>query len=223
MCKLSLFSSVVILSSFAFGCGGSDDGNKGNSSTASGAGGSSGSQTASGSSTTSSGSGGATSASTNAASSSSSSGGATSSTSATTGSVSVPGNTPLSDIDTDAEAQAVCEALADELVSVDEDLTAGACALAGLIGELTGGGDCETLQAECIADDSEDPTEMTENCTADDLPDCDVTVDEYNSCVSAQIELFAGLSCDSDLENLAEEPPACVSVLERCPELAGEG
>ena len=182
-----------------------------------------------GTSSTSAGGASSTSGSTSGSTTDSTSGSTTSNTSSgTTGSTTVTGSTPLTDIDTDAEAEAVCERLGAELGSVDiESVTAGLCALTGLIGEAFGGGTCEMLQAECIASDEEDPMTMTEGCTADDVPDCDITVDEYTACTSARVQAsfdaFAQVTCDSDIEAIGDEPadpPECAGLAERCPELA---
>lgn len=236
MSKLSYLACVMMVSSLAAGCGGSDEGDDADgaaNSTASTTGGSNTTGSSNGSSTTTGGSTATSTSATSAGGASSTSASTTTSAntvSTTGGSANVPGNTPLTEIDTDAEAQAVCDQLAAEFGSIDtEAVTEGLCALTGLIGELSGGGDCETLQAQCIADGGEEPA-MTEGCTADDVPDCDITVDEYTACTSARVavsfDTFAEVTCDSDLESLGEEPadPAeCAGLGERCPELATEG
>ncbi len=151
------------------------------------------------------------------------SGGSSAGTGGSGGSVSVPGSTPVSDIDTDDEAAAVCEQVAAEVDPEDiEAFTAGTCTLAGLFAEALGGGDCETAKAECEAD-PEDPT--TDGCTAQDFPDCDITVDEFVACTSARVavaaEYFGDITCDTDFETLGEmeEPEECTSLQERCPEI----
>jgi hypothetical protein len=239
MSKLSILSCALILGSLAGACGGSensddDDGGEAGSSASGGSSGAGGSSGSSGSSGKGGSSGGGTGGSSGSAGTGGSgkggSGGSSAGTGGTGGSVSVPGSTPISDIDTDEEAEAVCEDLASEFDPADlESMVEGACALTGLLAELTGGGDCETVQEQCITDGGEDPT-MTEGCTADDFPDCDVTVDEYAACTSARlaitVEYMSQISCDADLTMLGEEPAEpeeCTSLVERCPELAAEG
>jgi hypothetical protein len=245
MSKLSILSCALILGSLACACGGSensddDDGGEAGSSASggsSGAGGSSGSSGSAGSSGKGGSSGGGTGGSSGSAGTGGSGKGGSGGSSAGSGgsggsggSVSVPGSTPISDIDTDEEAEAVCEDLASEFDPADlESMVEGACALTGLLAELTGGGDCATLQEQCVEDGGEDPT-MTEGCTADDFPDCDVTVDEYAACTSARlaitVEYMSQITCDVDLTMLGEEPAEpeeCTSLVERCPELGAEG
>ncbi len=67
-------------------------------------------------------------------------------------------------------------------------------------GELSGQGDCETLQTQCEATE---PLSSPDDGSCE--PDCDnVTVDEYVACSEAMMELsvdfFAGITCDGPLD-----------------------
>src|SRR5688500_190615 len=63
---------------------------------------------------------------------------------------SVPGTTPLSDIDTNEEAQVVCKRLAQAISAEEsEGLQTGGCALQGWF-QAQSGGDCEQVKAACI-------------------------------------------------------------------------
>lgn len=235
MSKLSIVSCALIFGSLAGACGGSEDGDddggesgSGGTAGSSGSGGSSGSAGSSGKGGSSGGgTGGSSGSAGTGGSGKGGSGGSTAGSGGSGGSVTVPGSTPLSDIDTDAEAEAVCERVASEIdPAVIESMVDAACALTGLLAELTVGADCEAAQEQCVADGGEDPT-MTEGCTADEVPDCDVTVDEYTACSIARATLSAEylgqITCDTDLTMLGEEPAdpdECTSVVERCPELA---
>lgn len=240
MTKLTIVACALILGSLSGACGssGSDDddgGEAGSGGTDSGSGGSS----ASGGSSGSTGKGGSSGSGTGGSSGSGgsagagkggsggSSAGSGGSSAGSGGSVSVPGSTPVSDIDTDAEAEAVCEQIASEVDPADlEVFTEGTCTLAGLFAEALGGGDCETVKAECEADPSQDPT--TEGCTSQDFPDCDITVDEFAACMSARAtvaaEAFSDITCDTDFTTIEEfeEPEECTSLQERCPEIISQ-
>lgn len=242
MSKLSILTCALILGSLAGACGGSegddDDGGEagsGGTAASSGSGGSSASGGSSGSSGSagkggsggSSGAGGSSGSSGKGGSGGSSggSGGSNAGTGGSSGSVNVPGSTPVSDIDTDAEAEAVCDQIAAEVDPADiEALTEGTCTLAGLFAAAAGA-DCEMAKAECEAEPSEDPAE---GCTSQDFPDCEITVDEFAACSSARVsvtaEYFSDITCDTDFTAIGEleEPEECTALFERCPELAPE-
>jgi hypothetical protein len=93
------------------------------------------------------------------------------------------------------------------------------------LSEALGGPDCETAKAECLAEDNS--TDYSD-CTAEEIPDCDATLDEYIACAAASAKagaaLYKNLTCSTDLESLSsdlpETPAACAPVYEKCPELA---
>jgi hypothetical protein len=136
---------------------------------------------------------------------------------------SVSGATKLSEIETDAQAQAVCSKLRTQIKQADLDvIQRGSCALEGLTGELQGAGECSKLAAECLAE----PAGADEDCTTADLPSCDVSVDEFLACAQANMQVsvafFGKLTCQTDIDTLTEPatPPACAKLYDKCPELA---
>lgn len=138
-----------------------------------------------------------------------------------------PNGTKLSEIETDAQALAVCNRIKDSFSEADlKKLVQGSCAIQGQTGAASGLGTCEELQAEC-AEETPLPSTDDGSCTADDIPDCDnVTVDEYVACTRSTmqigIEYLSGISCDSDLSSLGTPPTAsaCQEPFARCPEFA---
>jgi hypothetical protein len=134
------------------------------------------------------------------------------------GEPSVPGTTPLSEIDTDEEAQVVCKRLAQAITAEEsEALQGGGCALQGWF-EAQSGGDCEQVKEACIAASSEavgDP----EACTTDDVPNCDLTVDQYVECLDAGSGVLANFTCTSTALQLAaftSLPAHCQTGLQAC-------
>jgi hypothetical protein len=131
---------------------------------------------------------------------------------------SVPGTTPLSEIDTDEEAQVVCERLAQALTAKEsEELQSGGCALQGWF-EAQSGGDCEEVKAACIAASSGPPGDP-ESCTTEDVPNCALTVDQYVECLDASAGVLANFTCASTALQLAAFtalPAHCQTGLEAC-------
>jgi len=138
-----------------------------------------------------------------------------------------PSGAKLSEIETDAQALALCNQIRSTVSDADlKRMLRGSCAIAGLTGEASQRGTCEELQAECA---SQAPLPSTDDgsCTADDIPDCDnVTVAEYIACtratIASAIEYMSAISCDTDLESLEGPGPAaaCTGPFARCPEYA---
>lgn len=136
----------------------------------------------------------------------------------------IDGDTKLSEIDTEAEAEAACARAASALSEDDtQAILEARCTFVGLLAGALGQ-DCEDAKAECLAEEEPD---LTSECSAQDFVDCDVTLDEYIACSTAQLnalsDLLGDLSCDSDLSAGSPETPAtpaeCVEVFKACPEL----
>jgi len=150
--------------------------------------------------------------------------------SSTTEVTEVDGGAKLSEVTTDAQANGLCQQLADRLGDLDLDkIKSGTCTLQGLVTELSSQGStqCETARDQCAAQDPAPASEQFVGCKASDFPKCaDVTVDEYLECQHAQadvyIDYFGSVTCDTDPTSLGEAPAvpaACTGVYERCPEL----
>jgi hypothetical protein len=131
---------------------------------------------------------------------------------------SVSGTTPLSDIDTNEEAQVVCERLAQAITAEEsESLQSGGCALQGWFAAQSGG-DCEQVKEDCIAASSEQVGDP-ESCTTEDVPDCALTVDEYVECLDSSAGVLANFTCGSTALQLAAFtalPAHCQTGLEAC-------
>jgi hypothetical protein len=130
----------------------------------------------------------------------------------------VSGTTPLSDIDTNEEAEVVCERLEQAITAQEsEALQSGGCALQGWFAAQTGG-DCEQVKAACIEASSEtlgDP----ESCTTEDVPNCALTVDQYVECLDASAGALANFTCASTALHLAAFtalPAHCQTGLQEC-------
>jgi hypothetical protein len=133
------------------------------------------------------------------------------------GEPSVSGTTPLSDIDTDGEARVVCDRLAEAITAEEsEALQSGGCALQGWFAAQSGA-DCEQAKAACVA--ANEPMADPESCTTEDVPKCDLTVDQYVDCLDASAGVLANFTCTStalDLAGFASLPPHCQTGLEAC-------
>jgi hypothetical protein len=131
---------------------------------------------------------------------------------------SVPGTTPLSDIDTNEEAQVVCKRLAQALTAQEsESLQSGGCALQGWF-QAQAGGDCEQVKAACI-EASNEPMGDPETCTTEDVPNCTLTVDQYVECLDSSAGVLANFTCASTALHLAaftSLPAHCQTGLEAC-------
>jgi hypothetical protein len=134
------------------------------------------------------------------------------------GEPSVSGTTPLSDIDTDGEARVVCERLAQAITAQEsEALQSGGCALQGWF-QAQSGGDCEQAKSACMAAGSEAMADP-ESCTTEDVPKCDLTVDQYVECLDASAGVLANFTCTStalELAAFATLPAHCQTGLEAC-------
>jgi len=147
--------------------------------------------------------------------------------SAGSGSTQVPNGAKLSEIETDAQALAVCNRIKDSISDADlKKMVNGSCAVTGQTGAASQQGTCEELQAEC-AKHTPLPSTDDGSCTADDIPDCDnVTVDEYVACtrsmMASGIQYLSGITCTTDLASLQPPgtPSACQAPFARCPEYA---
>jgi len=106
------------------------------------------------------------------------------------------------------------------------------CMLTGVLtAAMTGGGveGCEQAYVACL---QEDPDPMEDECSLDEmdeLRDCDAPLGDLERCMNdmfAQLsQLFGGLTCDSDPQELAgldEKPASCQALEERCPEIFAE-
>ncbi|WP_437609145.1 hypothetical protein WMF20_49490 [Sorangium sp. So ce834] len=120
---------------------------------------------------------------------------------------------------TDAEAQAVCDALAASAADITKE---DGCELFGLIAAATPGSglDCETAKEQCM-NEPEEPAEEG-MCPTEDFAGCTATVAEFKACTNRQLETVKALTCESDLASV-ETPPECEAIGEKCPELAGGG
>ena len=134
------------------------------------------------------------------------------------GEPSVSGATPLSDIDTDGEARVVCERLAEAITAQEsEALQRGGCALQGWFAAQSGG-DCEQVKAACVAANPE-PMGDPESCTTEDVPKCDLTLDQYIECLDASAGVLGNFTCTStalELAGLASLPAGCQTGLQAC-------
>ncbi|WP_437937773.1 hypothetical protein [Sorangium sp. So ce341] len=119
---------------------------------------------------------------------------------------------------TDAEAQAVCDAIA---ASAEDVTKEDACEFAGVIAAALLGEDCETAKEECLNDPEEPTGEAT--CPAEDFASCTATVGEYTACTGAQLEFIKSLTCESTFDPAMELPPECQAVSDKCPDLVGGG
>jgi hypothetical protein len=143
------------------------------------------------------------------------------------GASSTPNGTKLSEIETDAQALAVCNRIKDAFSDADlAKMVLGSCAVTGQTGAASQQGTCEELQADC-AEHTPLPSTDDGSCTAQDIPDCDnVTVDEYVACtksvMASGIEYLSSITCETDLESLQAPgtPSACRAPFARCPEYA---
>jgi hypothetical protein len=138
---------------------------------------------------------------------------------------------------TDAEAQKLCETEGRAAV----ELSSTFCKFAAFAEAISVGQDgqpsvdtaaCESGQAAC-ADAAEQP--VVESCSgAQADPDCDITVQEYETCLNATIasavQLFQAVSCDKaptqdQFQNFDPNalPSQCNGLDQRCPGAFGGG
>ncbi|WP_437914177.1 hypothetical protein WME73_49685 [Sorangium sp. So ce302] len=115
---------------------------------------------------------------------------------------------------TAAESQAVCDDIAGSFEISKEDM----CDLEGLSATFAGE-DCEAAKAECISSPAE--PEPTGSCDTSGFAGCTATVAELKGCITATTNLLKAITCESSLEDLAQQPAACAAVSEKCPELSG--
>jgi hypothetical protein len=136
------------------------------------------------------------------------------------GSDAPPDTTKLTEIATDAQAQAVCSRIGAVVDSLSwGDARSGVCARRGLAAEAGGMGTCAAVQQECVAEPS---TET--GCSPESIPDCaDVTIDEYVACTIAEIQSYIeenrSLTCDTAAGDVPAQvtPAGCDGPYERCP------
>lgn len=136
------------------------------------------------------------------------------------------GSKKLSDL-TDADAVTACESYAAwslaNATSLEVNCTVVALAYTSDVDS------CTSTRAACIAEGSGtiEPTDCSD-ASADDVPDCDVTVDEYSACVVAMadsnVDFATSLSCEDAGTEISYpgEPAACTTLYAACPELDPE-
>jgi hypothetical protein len=71
---------------------------------------------------------------------------------------------------------------------------------------------CETKRSACTADPAKAPSIDCSMPKTSDLQGCDVTVGEFETCLTALVNYFKPLSC-ADVGKTPPDPPACFSSL----------
>lgn len=136
---------------------------------------------------------------------------------------------------TDEEIVEMCEWYVGQLET--EDIVDFECHLIAL--QLSSSADgCTQVFDECFAAATDDGDAVRPTCVAPEelqaMPACaaEVSVGEYESCIVAFAEQFAGAAeaatCDATVEELLDSVdflnlPECAALEEACPELLGEG
>jgi len=145
---------------------------------------------------------------------------------------------------TEAEATQICESIEEQMAaSYDvESAMHGSCLFGGLLAKALMGGDVQTCQAAydgCMnaePDDVEpDPPETDDSCADvyEKVKDCNATIGELEACMEAQVDIqkafykaLGDFDCGSEMEEFSaaqeedfQEPAACTTLYQKCPEL----
>lgn len=136
----------------------------------------------------------------------------------------VDGNKKLGDL-TDEDAQAICHALEPMFSSLDHLM----CTVKGVSKAASGQGSCETERVECLKNDSISDEMDCSKATANELADCDATINAYEACVndtynmikSLQSSVYCGAS-PTELQALQSKfqlPASCQVLQQQCPSI----
>lgn len=135
----------------------------------------------------------------------------------------------LSDL-TQTEAKEVCMKYGPQF---NELMNEGVCL--GISIMMTGGDEalCDAALDSCLVDAAKEPDDSCDDLIVADVKDCDVTVAEWETCMSDTLKLyegaFDGYECGMDptlLEGEGEEEPddpaSCKALEAKCPQMMEE-